>query len=521
MASLALLSSYIAPAIVVYIYFVLGYRVLLHPLRQYPGPLAAKLSGAYNGIYALKGSLHLETYRQHTLYGSVVRQAPTRLVFNTVKALQDIYQNDRIAKSFVYGSITQGGQSNIFTTINKSEHRPKRKLISQLLSDQSVRAFEPVINERVNTFLHQLAAPGSKPSPNMTLKLRHLGLEVAGLLGFGYNLQLQTKDTHRFLTKAITLGNYRANACMQYPPLADLKIDKVLNLLPDKLRESLISTVTKMITARLAEPVDARHDLLSVFHSATDVDMQNIGQSELWAEAFFFFLAGGETIASALSAAFFYLSRNPECYKKLAKEIRSVFSSGAEISGGARLSRCRYLRAWIDESLRMSPPVPSTLWREAVVSPDLQDSQQPLIIDGHVVPSGTQVGVNIYCLHHNEEYFPEPFKFSPERWLVDDTAIRQLATHNALTAFSLGPRSCAGKAMAYLEMSIVLAKTLWYFDFETAPSEQAGSNAKQSGVVREAGEFPVYDFFAVSHDGPRLVFRPRSEYFKELSSELP
>lgn len=203
----------------------------------------------------------------------------------------------------------------------------------------------------------------------------------------------------------------------------------------------------------------------------------------------------------------------------MAAEIRSTFRSGAEIAGGGgRLSRCRYLRACIDESLRISPPVPSTLWREAAPDAVQSQQQQPLVIDGHVIPPGTQVGVNIYSLHHKEEYFPQPFRFLPERWMGGGET--GLATSEALSPFSFGPRGCAGKAMAYLETSLVLAKTLWYFDFEEAapPPRERGSGAR-SGFALDAGEFPIYDLFAASHDGPRLIFRPRGNYYEDLVSD--
>jgi cytochrome P450 len=225
---------------------------------------------------------------------------------------------------------------------------------------------------------------------------------------------------------------------------------------------------------------------------------------------------GGETIASSLAAAFFYLSRNPDCYEKLATEIRTTFKSGQEISGGPRLSGCRYLRACIDEALRMSPPVPGTLWREVMPS----GKNKPLVIDGHFIPPGTQVGVSIYSLHHNEEYFPNSFEFQPERWLSGTKSTG--ATQAAFTPFSIGPRGCAGKAMAYLETSLVLAKTLWYFDFQRASPVgekdfgTGGSGAPRGRIVES--EFPMYDIFAASHDGPMLKFHPRGSLCDELTN---
>ncbi|KAI0476374.1 cytochrome P450 [Xylariaceae sp. FL0804] len=511
MTLLAFFVSYAASAVVIYACLVLGYRVLLHPLRGYPGPLAARLSGAYSGLFALKGTLHAETYKSHVRYGPVVRMAPNRLVFNTVTALQDIYQNERIVKSYAYAT-AQPDQSNIFTTTSKREHRPKRRLISQLLSDQSMREFEPTMTSRVDLFLRQLM-PSSAQPVDITPMCRHLGLEIAGLLGFGYDLRLQTDAAYRFLTKGLTLGNYRVNACLQWPLLARLKTSFIMDLFPNSLRARLFATISEMITTRMSEPVNARHDLLSVFHSSADVDVRNLRQGQLWTEAVFFFAAGGETIASALAAALFYLSRDRHCYETLAAEIRSTFNSGREITGGARLSGCRYLRACIDESLRMSPPVPSTLWREAI--PDEQG--RLLVVDGHVIPRGTQIGVNIYSLHHNEKYFPDSFRFLPERWMGGGAAEARLATHGALSPFSLGNRGCAGKAMAYLEISLVLAKTLWYYDFKTGPNEANGE--KRWGVVQNIREFPIYDLFAASHDGPWLSFLPRGNHYEDLFAD--
>ena len=53
-----------------------------------------------------------------------------------------------------------------------------------------------------------------------------------------------------------------------------------------------MGTIQKMITSRLVQPPDARHDLLSVFTEHSDVDVKNLRQGPLWAEAIFFFAAG-------------------------------------------------------------------------------------------------------------------------------------------------------------------------------------------------------------------------------------
>lgn len=162
-------------------------------------------------------------------------------------------------------------------------------------------------------------------------------------------------------------------------------------------------------------------------------------------------------------------------------------------------------------------------WRELAKGADDPRSGEPFIVDGHVIPPGTQVGVCTYALHHNEEYFPEPFVFRPERWLVEESGEAGLARmHSAFAPFSVGPRACAGKTMAYLEASLVVAKTLWFLDFEPAPGKSgelgAGAPGKAAGRERPE-EFQLYDIFSATHDGPNLVFRHRGEFWKALSGK--
>ncbi len=208
-----------------------------------------------------------------------------------------------------------------------------------------------------------------------------------------------------------------------------------------------------------------------------------------------------------MSALFFYLAHYRDVYDKLAAEIRQTFENEASIRGGPLLASCRYLRACIDEALRISAPVAGTLWRE-LYSDEL--NKGPFLVDGHVIPPGTQVGVSTYALHHNEQYFDDPFTFRPDRWLTEDRDALNRMT-SAFNPFSLGARGCAGKAMAYLEASLVLAKTIWRFDFTLAPGKlgQVGIAGGNKGGRDSPVEFQLHDTFGSRHDGPNLVFHTR------------
>ncbi|KAF7534074.1 hypothetical protein G7054_g6537 [Neopestalotiopsis clavispora] len=347
----------------------------------------------------------------------------------------------------------------------------------------------------------------------MTVLVKRLTFDIVGLLAFGNNLKTQTDATYRSLIDAQTAGNHRSNIFLQYPFLYKTKIFSLLELFASDQVLAYYNAIEKMIALRVAEPKHVRHDLYSLIVDEMNPDGEYLKNSEIWAEAAFFLPAGADTISGLICASLFYLSRNPDSCAKLASEIRSCFDSGDDIQIGHKLSGCKYLRAVIDETLRISPPASGTLWRE--ISP-ADENKNPVVIDGHVIPPGVQVGVNTYSIHHNEEYFPDSFAFRPERWL-DDTEIptsERKLMQKAFIPFSVGARGCAGKAMAYAQCSLVLATILWHFDFDVAPGDSGkvgGGNSKLGEGRTREDEYQLYDVASATHDGPMLVFRQRTE----------
>ncbi|KAI1384222.1 cytochrome P450 [Hypoxylon trugodes] len=484
----------------------LGYELLSHPLNRYPGPFFARLTNGYGAFFAVRRSLHLATFKNHLKYGPVVRQGPNKLVFNSVTALRDIYHSENITKPVTYlSNQTTPGSFNTWNALDNGLHSRKRKLSGPAVNDRSMRAFEPTMAKQVDIFIQQLALCQGTPI-DMKMRCNYLAMDVVGLLSFGYPLHSQTDSKNRFLADEMARGNRRLNIYMQIPFIPRHRLQIPINLIWYKSREVVFRLIESMIKSRMKADRHATHDLYSfVVDALMTEEGKDLRINDLWMEAILFIVAGGDTTSTAISATFFYLARHRECYKRLSEEIRSTFQSGKDI-GGSKLASCQYLRACIDESLRMSPPLPGILWREQC--PD--KGNNPLIIDGHVVPKGTYVG----------EYFPDPFTFKPERWLEpqgqEGAPGSRKAMHSAFVPFSIGSRGCAGKAMAYLEMNLTIAKTLWYFDFEPAPGKLGNVG------LSDRGEFRLYDIYLSTHDGPWLVFNPRStltEDFPELASK--
>jgi len=90
-----------------------------------------------------------------------------------------------------------------------------------------------------------------------------------------------------------------------------------------------------------------------------------------------------------------------------------------------------------------------------IVSADAQ-------IGGAHVPAGTSVAMGTTFVHTNPDIFPDPFKFSPDRWLQPNA--KELETY--IVTFSKGPRSCIGMNMAWCELYIIFSNLFRKLDME-------------------------------------------------------
>lgn len=247
------------------------------------------------------------------------------------------------------------------------------------------------------------------------------------------------------------------------------------------------------------------------------VSGSNLTVAELHADSALLMHAGSDTTSIAISACVFYLLHNPPTLAALISEVRNTFSSTEDIHSGPSLNSCTYLRACIDETLRLSPPVPSHLPREILPG--------GLTVEGHFLQEGTVVGTSPWVIHHNAEYFPEPFSFQPDRWIPTSTNASAIMTARAaFCPFSLGARGCVGKSVAYLEVSLALAHLLWRYDIALGETGPSGGGSKVAPVgwrgttpVGEAlpqernreDEYQLFDHFTADRDGPMVRFRER------------
>ena len=247
-------------------------------------------------------------------------------------------------------------------------------------------------------------------------------------------------------------------------------------------------------------------DLFSYLLEAKDPETgRGYTNEELIAEAGILIVGGSGTTATTLTTTIFYLLHYPEALSTLQQEIRAQFEDVEDIRIGPALTSCRFLFACFDEAMRLSPAIGSVLPREILPG--------GLTVDREHFPAGIDIGVPGYSIHHHEAYYPDPFSFKPERWLLPDNGNPSpalLLARSAFCPFGVGRTGCVGKYLAYQEMAIALARMLCLFDMRLAPGSTLGEGHVRLGKNRmRKDEFQLYDKFVSTHDGPLVQFKPR------------
>jgi cytochrome P450 len=280
-----------------------------------------------------------------------------------------------------------------------------------------------------------------------------------------------------------------------------------------KENAAYVNYAAKQIEQRLAaDPSsgEVRKDFMYYLLGAKDPESgRGITRKELDSDSSLLISAGSDTTSITLSSTMFYLLHNCDALEKVSAEVRDYYTSADDIRGNG-IDALVYLRACVDESLRLAPPVPSHLPREV--------ASRGMTIDGRHFPKGAVVGVSPFAIHHNPEYYPDPFNFRPERWIVDEdagvSAEQVVLAKAAFCPFSLGPRGCIGKQVAYLEVLIAMAMLLYTYDIRLPLSaKQLGEgdpNTEQWGRQR-IGEYQLKDYFLADREGPLVEFRAKMQ----------
>ncbi|KAL4869015.1 hypothetical protein BDV12DRAFT_88008 [Aspergillus spectabilis] len=509
------------------------YNLWFSPLSKYPGPFFAKVSSLPDFLWSLSGSRHLWLAHNHEIYGDVVRYRPDGLLFRSPRAYRDIFNNKaNVKRSEFYDMMTRHRlDTSIITGTDPMLHAQKRRVINSVFSEKSLRSMEPILVEHVARWCELLVDDDGKKwsdPRNMSQVCEYLVLDVLCDLCFGRSVDTKEPGENEYRKIPHIIASFLQ---ILYPlghsPWVKLLVwlkprglDWMLEVLTPPNVRFLYDFVEQSLSQRLDTKQDirtphikdasvsCRRDMLHYLISATDPDTGRPGYTKeaLQAEALTLTIAGSDTTSVILAGLFFYIVRTPSAYQRLVDEIRSTFASLDEIRGGSQLMSCHYLRACVDETMRIAPAGPAELPRTVLPG--------GIMIDGECIPEGTTIGVAHWSFYRNADYHKDPNIYRPERWIVDDqTGVTEEDVAKARSScfpFTAGTTSCAGKNFALLELYLTIARTLWQYDARLLPGDTTGGgNQSKKWGRSDPGTFQVTDSYISIRDGPMIQFRKR------------
>jgi cytochrome P450 len=321
-------------------------------------------------------------------------------------------------------------------TCPNAEHPRQRRLLQPLFSHARLAGYATVMRDEASS-LADSWRPGQVVEVRKAMATLSLSIATRTMFSTEAGAEMVTK-VQQALPVVVTGLYYRMIApigLMQMLPIpSNRRFDEALT--------QLQSVVNKITEDYRRAGVD-HGDLLSALLAARDADTaKGLTSREIYDQVMTVLVGGTENISSVLTWALYLLGLHPEIEQRLHAEVDDVLAGRP--AGFDDLVKLEYTRRVITETLRLYP-AGWFLTRRTNAETEL---------GGHRLAPGTHILFSPYTLHRNPEFFPDPERFDPDRWLPDRA---KTVPRCAMIPFSLGTRKCIGDTFSTNQAAIILS----------------------------------------------------------------
>ncbi|KAJ8090245.1 hypothetical protein PM082_018841 [Marasmius tenuissimus] len=169
--------------------------------------------------------------------------------------------------------------------------------------------------------------------------------------------------------------------------------------------------------------------------------------------------AGTDTSRTSLLSFILAMTLFPHTQRTAQSEIDRVVGQGRLPEFRDRESLV-YVEAILREVQRWQPVVPAAIPHYIHVEDEYR---------GYRIPKDSTVIGNSWAILHDEEMYPDPYAFKPERWIKDGKINPEI--RDITSAFGFGRRICPGRHLAMATIYITAATILAAFDISKPVDE--------------------------------------------------
>lgn len=319
------------------------------------------------------------------------------------------------------------------------------------------------------------AAAARGESVDVTADMTRLTLETIGHTGFGYRFGSFDSDRpHPFVVAlARALRYFTLSTVIPQPSVRRLLAGSERRHAADlALMERIVDDV---VDARRNSADDRRDDLLGMMlRSVHPAAGRGLDPVNIRRQVITFIVAGHETTSGALAFALYYLTRNPAALARAQAEVDALWGGVDDPAPEyTDIAKLRYVRAVLDEVLRLWPTAPGYL----------REAREDTVLGGrHRMSKGDWVLVMLPLLHRDPDVWPDPDRFDPDRFAAGQgersdgpnnrgersDGTRRRPPH-AYKPFGTGQRACIGRQFALHEAVLALGLLLHRYRLEPDP----------------------------------------------------
>ncbi|KAK3126533.1 hypothetical protein QOZ80_7AG0558020 [Eleusine coracana subsp. coracana] len=437
--------------------------LLVHARRNLPpGPRPLPVIGS---LHLLGSQPHRSLARLAKIYGPLMSLrlgAVTTVVVSSPQVAREFLQKHdaKFASRSAPNAVMDHSKNSMVWLPNAPRWRALRKIMAtELFAPHRLDALQHLRREKVQELVDHIgkaASEGAEVEVGLLVFTTMLNLlsrtifscDLAGLDDHG-----QSREFHEIVLEIMEAAG-SPNLSDFFPALAAFDLQGSRRLM-DKLFVPMHRVFDREVEQRLrgrkaGQP--QKNDFLDLLlNAAVGDDVAVLDRDTLRSMFMDLFSAGSDTSTNTVEWAMVELLQNPLSMAKACAELGRVIGERRNIEE-SEIDQLPYLQAVVKETFRLHPPAPLLLPRRAEKTTEIM---------GYTIPNGSRVLINIWAMGRDANIWPEPEKFTPERFLVK--AVDFKGGDFELIPFGAGRRICPGMPLAIRMVHLVLGSLLNQF----------------------------------------------------------
>ncbi|KAL4562600.1 hypothetical protein LXL04_026626 [Taraxacum kok-saghyz] len=278
---------------------------------------------------------------------------------------------------------------------------------------------------------------------------------------FGRRYRLESNDVESAEMRKLVEEGYEVLGMLNWtdhlPWVADFDLQGIRSRC-SKLLPKVNRFVKRIIDQHREQPAAPPNgDFTDVLLSLQGSDQ--LSEPDMIAVLWEMIFRGTDTVAVLMEWILARLVLHVDVQSKLQDELDWVVGRSRAVTE-SDVTNLVYLQAVVKEVLRLHPPGPLLSWARLAIN--------DTTIDGHKVAAGTTAMVNMWAICRDPQIWKEPLEFRPERFMNEAEGLMNMSVMGSdlrLAPFGSGRRSCPGKSLGLMTVTVWVASLLHEFEF--------------------------------------------------------